>query len=103
MLRDLTPSQRSLAHFVSELSEESYCAGWMDGFEYEVWEALMGEREKCGWLVVTDEHRARLRQLSEDCGGWITFDDGTQETWLSLADWQMKFARRKGATAEGGG
>ena len=38
MLRDLTPPQRQLADFMSDLSENAYCAGWMSGLEYALWE-----------------------------------------------------------------
>ncbi len=103
MLQDLTPPQRRLADFMSELSEEAYCARWMAGLEYALWEALLGDRTEYGWLVVSDEHRARLRQLSDDCAGWVVFDDEIEETWLAIAEWRTRFARWKGASAAGGG
>jgi hypothetical protein len=103
MLRDLTPPQRQLADFMSKLSEEAYCAGWMTGLEYALWELLLGGRKEYGWLVVTDEQQHRLRQLSNDCGGWVYFDDRTEETWLAIPDWQIRFARWKNATGGGVG
>lgn len=55
MLSELTPSQRALAEYMSDLSEDAYCAGWM-------------------------------------LGGWIVFDDTTQETWLPMGEWERRFA-----------
>jgi hypothetical protein len=103
MLRDLEPSQRRLADFMSELSEAACCAGWMEGLEFALWESLLGERTGYGSLVVTDACRARLRRLSEDCGGWVIFDDETEETWLALGDWQVRFDLWKATSAGGGG
>jgi hypothetical protein len=42
MLSDLTPDQRALARYMSDLSEEAYCAGWMSGLEYALWDGLIG-------------------------------------------------------------
>ena len=39
MLRVLTADQRQLANFMSNLSEQAYCAGWIEGLEYALWEA----------------------------------------------------------------
>jgi hypothetical protein len=96
MLRDLSPPQRQLADFMSELSEEAYCAGWMAGLEYALWEVVLGERKEYGWLAIGEDHRARLRQLADDCGGWVIFDDETEETWLAMAEWQARFVLWKG-------
>jgi hypothetical protein len=41
MLRDLTPAQCELAKYMSDLSEEAYCAGWMQGLEYALWQVLV--------------------------------------------------------------
>jgi hypothetical protein len=92
MLSDLTPKQRALAEMMSDLSEEAYCAGWMSGLEYALWGALLGRRAEYGRLPFSPEEVARLRQLAQDCGGWIVFDDATQETWLPTAEWERRFA-----------
>jgi hypothetical protein len=91
MLGDLTATQRRLAECMSELSEEAYCAGWMLELEYALWEALVDGRSEYGRLELTDEHRSRLRQLSDECGGWVVFDEVTEETWLPTAEWQARF------------
>jgi hypothetical protein len=104
MLRDLIPSQRRLADFMSELSEEAYYAGWMVGLEYALWDALADGRSIYGRLYLTDDHRARLIQLSSECGGWIVFDDATEETWLPMTEWQARFTIWKSTEpAVGGG
>jgi hypothetical protein len=102
MLRDLTPAQRQLADYMSDLSEDAYCAGWMAGLEYALWEALLGARTGYGMLELSDEQRARLRQLSDDCAGWIVFDERAEETWLAMPDWAQQFAAWKRAGGNGG-
>jgi hypothetical protein len=94
MLRDLAKDQRLLADFMSDLSEEAYCAGWMDGLEYALWEAVIGVRGEYGRLALTEAHRARLRELSDTCGGWIVFASDTEETWIPLAEWERRFSAR---------
>ena len=89
MLRDLTPSQRELADYMSELSEEAYCAGWMHDLEYELWQVLQSDSpSRFGRLVASDDQLYKLRSLSSACEGWIHFDDAREETWLSFAEWQ---------------
>jgi hypothetical protein len=46
MLADLSPDQRRLADYMSELSESAYCAGWMEGLEFALWEAVQGQRKE---------------------------------------------------------
>jgi hypothetical protein len=92
MLEDLSPAQRQLAEFMSDLSEEAYYAGWVVGLEYALWEVVLDGRSEYGQLELTDEHRARLRQLSEACAGWITFDEQTGERWVAISEWRAHFA-----------
>jgi hypothetical protein len=92
MLLELPPDQRELADYMSELSEIGYYAGWMQDLEYELWECVLGRTHEYGRLDFNEEHRARLLQLSERCGGWIVSDDETEETWVPLAEWERRFA-----------
>lgn len=84
MLEQLDPDSRALADFMSELSEAAYCAGWMNGLEFELWQALIGGPRTYGRLEITDEQLARLRDLSEAAKGWIVFDDVGGETLVPL-------------------
>jgi hypothetical protein len=91
MLSDLSPDARALADRMSEISEETWCAGWMDDLEFTLWAALDGEtaegRPKLTSVQVTD-----LKALSNACHGWIVFRDDTEETYLPLPEWENRFA-----------
>lgn len=84
----LTPEQLLLAEAMSELSENAYCAGWMDGLEYDLWNILSGAPQRYGRIEVTGSDVARLKALSAKCGGWIVFDDEHAETFVPLPRWQ---------------
>ncbi|TAJ14702.1 MAG: hypothetical protein EPO68_12645 [Planctomycetota bacterium] len=94
MLDELTPAQRELADCMSELSEAAYCAGWMLGLEYALWDAAHGGLVEYGRLRMSPQSTARLRALSDACGGWIVFDETTEETWLPLREWEARYAER---------
>lgn len=103
----LTEPQRALADHMSELSEYSYCAGWMSGIEEALWEIMndpAGElRQRYGMAVFTDYQLERLRELSDACGGWIYWkgdvgpDDG--EAFITTADWLARIQASPAATA----
>lgn len=92
MIADLNPDQQALADYMSELSEEAWYAGWMQGLEYALWEAVLGLRTDYGRLTMSEEHRTRLKRLSDACSGWIVFDEHTEETWVSLENWMIRFS-----------
>jgi hypothetical protein len=51
---------------------------------------LLGGGRQYGHLTLSDAHCERLRELSKACGGWIVFDDETEETWVPLAEWETR-------------
>lgn len=77
---------------MSELSEEAYCAGWMDGLEYALWQVVIGDRREYGRLWISAERIAQLKRLSGECGGWIVFDEKREQTWVPLRGWGQRFA-----------
>ena len=87
MLNDLSPEQRALADYMSELSEEAYHAGWMSDLEHVLWRAVMDGPFRYGHLDLSPQHVQRLKSLSEWCGGWIRFDDTEEESFVPLAQW----------------
>jgi hypothetical protein len=87
MLTNLTPQQRELAQYMSELSESAYSAGWMDGLEQALWRAVIGGPCRYGDLTLTTAHIQKLKALSDACGGWIRFDDEQDECFVPMESW----------------
>ena len=97
MLADLTADQRALAEFMSELSEEAYCAGWIGNLEHALWRAQVEGPFDYARLAITDVHVAKLRKLSERCGGWIVFDPVQEETLVPMEKWANEMYDRNKA------
>ena len=85
----------TLASYMSELSEQAYCAGWMLDLEFDLWRAVTEGPFRYGRLELSAEHIDRLRSLSQACGGWIRFGDDWE--FVPLADWQALYACRHNA------
>lgn len=79
---------------MSELSERAYHAGWMEGLEFSLWRAIDGGSRSFGRTEITDDQVARLRQLAEECGGWIVFDEMNEETFVTSSEWKRRLAGR---------
>ncbi|WAC71847.1 hypothetical protein OU995_19990 [Roseateles sp. SL47] len=88
MTTRLTPAQQRLADYMSELSESAFSAGWMEGLEVALWQALPDKPFTYGRLALTSDHLNRLTELSTACGGWIHFDDEHEESFVSFDDWR---------------
>lgn len=85
----LSPIQWALATAMSQVSEDEYCAGWLIGLEYILWEALLGKSK----LTLNPTVHNRLVYLSELCGGWIIWEDG--ETYIPIKEWEELYAKYK--------
>ena len=83
----MKPEEKRLADYMSNLSEQAYYAGWMVGLENVLWNAVVDGPRKYGRLEITGEHIAKLKELSDACGGWIIFDDEKGETFVPLDEW----------------
>jgi len=99
MFEHLSPEEQALAEYMSGLSEECFRARWMENVEYLLWSAVTGNTAGMRWTL-KDEDIAKLRNLSEQCNGWIVHENGLQR-WLPLDEWSRKYAaRQEGRTME---
>jgi hypothetical protein len=87
----MTPEAEDLEMYMSYLSEEAYCAGWMDGLEYELWTAVVEEPRSYGSIAIGEKECARLRRFSAACAGWIVYDDTEGPKWLPLDVWEERY------------
>jgi len=92
MVQELTSRQVALARYMSELSEEAYCAEWMDRLEFDLWNAVASGPGRYGAIELASAHIEKLSQLSHACGGWIAFDEKRDEVFVPMDQWLSRFA-----------
>jgi hypothetical protein len=100
----LSPDARALATYMSDLSEEFWCAGWMQDLEFMLWSATKGE-DAYASLTLTRDQLATPKSLSNACKGWIVFRRDAGETFVSMPEWMQLFAvwlSEKSPTKNGG-
>ncbi|MFM9849103.1 MAG: hypothetical protein ACKVP3_18305 [Hyphomicrobiaceae bacterium] len=73
-----------LLALMTGISEEAWCAGWMQDLERELWQAPPGKLY--GRIIITERRSALLRLLSEEANGWWVYRD--EPTFLTLAEWK---------------
>ena len=95
MLKDLNADQLKLAQLMSNISEKGYSAGWMQGLEFALWEALIGGDKNYGRHRITQSEIEELKSLSEKCSCWIVFDDNHEELSMKIKEWQREFNEGK--------
>ena len=88
MINDLEGEAKELHDLMSDISEDCWCAGWMDDLEYRLWKMCVGGSREYGQDRVSEAQIQLLRELSKRCGGWIIFHDITEETFVSLREWE---------------
>jgi hypothetical protein len=91
MLWDLTPEQKRLEEFMSDISEKCYTAGWIHNLEYVLWYAMHNGPFKFAQDWITQEEIDELKRLSQECNCWIYMDDDTEETAIEFSLWQQKY------------
>lgn len=69
------------------LSEELWCAGWINCLEYSLWNVQPGMLYGQG--SITERQSILLRLLSEECDGWWFWNDCGPE-FILRADWQKR-------------
>lgn len=81
---------RALIDLMSDISEECYCAGWMHGNEYRLWDAITNPNDDriYGFTKINDEQIERLRDLSRKLDGWVVWDDEVGERFVTIEEWE---------------
>lgn len=79
---------------MSELSEDCYAAGWMQGLEYDLWRIVLAGDGHYGMGRITRDDTARLRQLADDAGGWWMHGE-----LVSMSEWLKRYEEREAEKA----
>ncbi len=87
----------ALPAYMSEISEECYCAGWLDRLPYILWKFTVEGPGSFGQGEVTAEMIDRLKRLAELCGGWFVWDD-SEPNWrgfVPMDEWLVEYERER--------
>jgi hypothetical protein len=77
-----TKEQIELCLAMSDYSEETYCASWISGNEYDLW-------KKIHEPVVTDEDLLKVKSLHESTNSWWTWEENGMRC-LSTEEWLVR-------------
>lgn len=87
-------SALKLRALMCRISEDLYCASWMMGLEYALWDmVLSNKRREYGTGEVTEDEVNQLKQFSKECDGWwIWIDDdkdilNSNDYFITLEEW----------------
>ncbi len=90
-MEGLDSKQSALAARMSDISEEAYCAGWMQDLEHSLWRAVVEGPRRYGRMDLTEQDVAELRRLSAACAGWIAWDKEHGGTWFPIDAWLARY------------
>jgi len=100
---------RELKEAMSELSEVIWAAGWMNMWEYELWNFAMNHplepmmRHVGGGDDASVEEIAHVMELSMKCDGWIIYDHKNGPTWIPIDDWYWHLVDPNNRSLDGKG
>ena len=79
---------QALRDYMSWLSEEAYCAGWIMGLEFDLWSMVVRGPRRYGHLEVDPATIERLSELAARCGGWVRWSaEANAEKFVPAAEW----------------
>jgi hypothetical protein len=92
--------QKLLYDLMSEISEEHWCAGWMAGNEYSIWESITTGELYYGTDNIDLALINKIKDLSQELNGWIVWDNDSKvpvEKWgpyfIEMNDWILMYEK----------
>lgn len=83
----------SLKRLMSDISEEGYCAGWLYGLEYSLWDCIVKNYPRFGYAEVNVDE---LKSLADMAGGWWKWsEEDTDEYFVPMDEWLKIYEARK--------
>lgn len=91
MLKELNESQKKLAEYMSEISERCWNSGWVSNLEFILYKTIKKGPTDYGHDSIYIDDIKILVVLLSIIDGWIYFDESTEETYISIKDWEIKY------------
>lgn len=71
----LGSTPETLHHLMSNISEDHWCAGWLIGLEYELWDIVVGlKANNLGWDRVPDARINQLKIVANEADCWMAWN-----------------------------
>lgn len=91
--------QRLLLNYISEISEEYFCAGWQDSIEFLLWDLFQQDykdiKEHEFWRKIDQQELEDMRFLAEATNCWAIWDEEKEEMTIPLDQWIPIYQRWK--------
>lgn len=77
---------QALRWFMSHLSEENWCAGWLIDLEHVLWDEISNPER------ISNSDALRLASMAKACGCWCMFEKTVSlEEWVTIhSDWTKR-------------
>jgi hypothetical protein len=86
--------RETLLRMMEDISEDCWCAGWLQDLEYTLWRAVITGNLDFGWGM-QERELTRLKHLHEMAGGWwIWADEEKGRRFVSTEEWLKIYAEK---------
>lgn len=89
--REFDEKQQELCATMSDISEDCYCAGWMNGLEFAIWSAMQDGDLRYGMGEMDADQLERCRMLAKELDGWVIWFDDDYDESLPVDEWGPRF------------
>jgi hypothetical protein len=90
--------QECLEHRMSDISEDCYCAGWLNNLEHSLFNLMLKGGGDFGAGSVSAKDADEMKVLAKLSDSWIIWDDGCKA--IPLNEWIVKYNDAEAILAE---
>ena len=92
--------REALLRMMEDISEDCWCAGWLQDLEFTLWTAVITGNLDFGWGM-QERELTRLKHLNEMAGGWwIWADEEKGRRFVSTEEWLKIYAEKTAKASE---
>ena len=86
--------RETLLRMMEDMSEDYWCAGWLNDLEYSLWTAVITGNVNFGWGM-QERELTRLKHLHEMAGGWWIWVGGEErQRFVTTDEWLKIYAEK---------
>ena len=86
----------TLLRMMEDFSQDYWCAGWLSGLEFTLWDAMTNGPEDSEWEQLEERDLKRMKSLHEQVGGWWIWDDNeVGNRFVTTDEWLKIYAQKK--------